>query len=60
MTPAVNWVAESTFQDAMRIGGGREKAVVISLYDGRNAEPRVFLVVTHELLENWLELVEKS
>ncbi len=60
MTPAVNWIAESTFQDAMRIGGGKEKAVIISLYDGRNDEPRVFLVVTPELLDNWKELVDKS
>lgn len=60
MTPAINWVAESTFQDAMRIGGGKEKALIVSLYDGRNDDPKVFLVVTPELLGSWGELVEKN
>jgi len=50
---------ESTHQDAMRAVGG-QKAAVACVYDGRNNEPRAFLVVTEELLKRWAEILEKS
>lgn len=58
MTPLFNWIGESTQQDAMRLAGLREP--VVCLYDGRNDEPKVFLVVTQGLLDAWQRELDRE
>lgn len=66
----MNWRAEmvetfsvegdSTHQDAMRKAGGAQGTAVVCVYDGRNEEPKAFLVVNQELIDHWQGIIDKA